>query len=74
MNYNVLALKSTAHTFSVGIFNGNNILANERDTFTTIEGGMIPNKVAEFFNEVLDVKILDVKLIEEQLMRRILCH
>ncbi len=33
-------------TFSVGVFDGKNILANIKDTFTTIEGGMIPNEVA----------------------------
>jgi len=52
MKFNVLGIESTAHTFSVGIFDGKEILANERDTFTTVEGGMIPNKVAEHHVEV----------------------
>ena len=71
---NVIGIESTAHTFSVGVFDGKNILANERDTFTTIEGGMIPNKVAEhhvsiqnkILKKALDkakLKIEDVDLI-----------
>ncbi|MBS3170619.1 UGMP family protein [Candidatus Woesearchaeota archaeon] len=74
MKFNVLGIESTAHTFSVGIFDGEKILANERDTFTTVEGGMIPNKVAEHHveikNEILKralekakIKIEDVDLI-----------
>lgn len=47
MKFNVIGIESTAHTFSIGIFDGKNILANVRDTFTTIEGGMIPNEVAK---------------------------
>jgi N6-L-threonylcarbamoyladenine synthase len=70
----VIGIESTAHTFSVGVFDSKNILANERDTFTTIEGGMIPNKVAEHHvkvqNEILNkalekakLKIEDIDLI-----------
>lgn len=44
---NVIGIESTAHTFSVGIFDGKKILANVRETFTTKEGGMIPNEVAQ---------------------------
>lgn len=44
---NVLAIESSAHTFSVGIFDGKNILANARDVFSTEKGGMIPKMVAE---------------------------
>jgi len=43
----VLGLEATAHTFSIGIFDGKYVLANEKDTFTTKEGGMIPNEVAK---------------------------
>jgi len=74
MKFRVLGIESTAHTFSVGIFDGEKILANERDTFTTVEGGMIPNKVAEHHVEVKSeilkralekakIKIEDVDLI-----------
>ena len=74
MKFKVIGIESTAHTFSVGVFDGINILANEKETFTTIEGGMIPNKVAEHHvklkSEILEkalnkakLKIEDVNLI-----------
>jgi len=48
-----LGIESTAHTFGVGIvsFDGE-ILANEKDTFTTIEGGLIPNEVAKHHEQI----------------------
>jgi N6-L-threonylcarbamoyladenine synthase len=42
----VLGIESTAHTFGIGIFDGKKIVTNERDTFITEKGGMIPNEVA----------------------------
>ncbi len=53
-----LGIESTAHTFGVGIvsFDGK-ILANEKDTFTTIKGGMIPTDVAKH-HESLKEEIL----------------
>ncbi len=50
-----LGIESTAHTFGVGIvsFDGK-ILANSKKSFTTIEGGMIPNDVAENHEKVKD--------------------
>ena len=50
----VLGIESTAHTFGIGIFDGKKkkILANVRDTFTSTEGGMIPNVVAQHHKEV----------------------
>jgi len=43
-----IGIESTAHTFGVGIVNDKgDILANERELFTTNEGGMIPVEVAE---------------------------
>ncbi len=39
----ILGIESTAHTFGVGIITDKKkILANVKDSFTTIEGGMIP--------------------------------
>lgn len=48
-----LGIESTAHTFGVGIvsFDGK-ILANEKHSFTTQKGGMIPNEVAEHHERV----------------------
>ena len=61
----VLGIESTAHTFSIGIFDGANqkFLANVKDTFTTTEGGMIPNIVAEHHKEVKN------KILEEALKK-----
>ncbi|MFC1741146.1 KEOPS complex N(6)-L-threonylcarbamoyladenine synthase Kae1 [Nanoarchaeota archaeon] len=45
-----LGIESTAHTFGIGLIDSDgNILANEREVFTTKEGegGMIPAEVAE---------------------------
>ena len=62
-----LGIESTAHTFGVGIVTDKGgILANERDVFTTEEGGMIPVEVAEHhvkvFNEVLQRALKKAKL------------
>lgn len=38
----VLGIESTAHTFGVGIVRDGEILANEREMYTTEEGGIIP--------------------------------
>lgn len=66
-----LGIESTAHTFGVGIVDGDGaILANERSVFTTEEGGMIPAEVAqhhvEVFRDVLDkaLYIADLSLDE----------
>lgn len=70
----VLGIESTAHTFGIAILKDREILANERDAFTTEQGGMIPAKVAlhheEAYLPVLEkalakakVKPQDVELI-----------
>ncbi|MGV8162376.1 MAG: bifunctional N(6)-L-threonylcarbamoyladenine synthase/serine/threonine protein kinase [Candidatus Nanoarchaeia archaeon] len=51
----VLGIESTAHTFGVSIIRGKTILCNEKDSYITKEGGMIPAKVAEHHVEVFDV-------------------
>jgi N6-L-threonylcarbamoyladenine synthase len=66
MKYKVLGIESTAHTFSVGIFDGRYVLANVKDTFTTGKGGMIPNEVAKHHIRVKE-KILSKALEESQL-------
>ncbi len=70
-----LGIESTAHTFGVSVvdFNGK-ILSNEKNNFTTEEGGMIPAEVADHHalvcGDVLrlalkkaKVKISDINLI-----------
>ena len=43
-----LGIEATAHTFGVGIVDEDcNILANEKDAFTTEKGGMIPRELFE---------------------------
>ncbi len=50
-----LGIESTAHSFGIGIvsFKGD-ILANEKEIFTTKHGGMIPHVVAEHHEKVKD--------------------
>lgn len=57
-----LGIESTAHTFGVGIvsFDGK-ILANEKHSFTTQKGGMIPNEVAEHHDKFKE-KVLEKAL------------
>lgn len=51
----VLGIESTAHTFGASIMKGGKVLCNEKDSFITDEGGMIPAKVAEHHVDVCDV-------------------
>ncbi|MCR4368560.1 MAG: hypothetical protein NUV67_01495, partial [archaeon] len=47
-----LGVEGTAHTAGIGIVNDKGeILANEKDAFTTKEGGMIPRELAEHHSE-----------------------
>ncbi len=50
-----LGIESTAHTFGVGIvsFDGE-VLVNEKDTFTTEKGGMIPTDLSKHHERVKD--------------------
>ena len=50
----VLGIESTAHTFGIGITNKNRVLTNVKDSFTTTEGGMILDEVADHHKEVKD--------------------
>ncbi|MCL4399586.1 tRNA (adenosine(37)-N6)-threonylcarbamoyltransferase complex transferase subunit TsaD [Candidatus Parvarchaeota archaeon] len=43
----ILGIESTAHTFGVGITDGNRILSNERDTFMPKKGGIVPREAAK---------------------------
>ncbi len=43
-----LGIESTAHTFGCGIVDSDgNVLTNEKDVYTTSEGGLIPAKLAD---------------------------
>jgi N6-L-threonylcarbamoyladenine synthase len=63
-----LGIESTAHTLGIGIVDsdGFNVLANEKETFTTDEGGIRPIKAAEhhvlFFEQVLSRALEKAKL------------
>lgn len=52
--YVVVGIESTAHTLGVAVIKGKKILSNEKDSYITEEGGMIPAKVAEHHVEVFD--------------------
>jgi len=53
-----LGIESTAHTFGAGIVTGKGkVLANERDSFTTDQGGMIPAQAADHHVKVCDTVI-----------------
>ncbi|MBE5729180.1 tRNA (adenosine(37)-N6)-threonylcarbamoyltransferase complex transferase subunit TsaD [Candidatus Parvarchaeota archaeon] len=43
----VLGIESTAHTFGVGITDGKEIVANEKDTYKPKQGGIIPREAAD---------------------------
>ncbi len=47
-----LGIEGTAHTLGIGIINRDKILVNEKDSFTTEQGGMVPNEVAQHHQEV----------------------
>lgn len=51
----VLGIESTAHTFGVGIITSEGkILADAKDGYTSVEGGMIPDQVALHHAEVAE--------------------
>jgi len=47
-----LGIESTAHTFGIGIIKDGKVLANEKDTYTTEKGGIIPVQAAKHHREV----------------------
>lgn len=63
-----LGIESTAHTLGIGIVDSNSfkVLASEKETFTTNEGGIRPIKAAEhhvlFFEQVLRRALEKAKL------------
>ncbi len=51
-----LGIESTAHTFGVGVVEDGEIVANEKDMYEPVEGGIHPREAAEHhYRESLDV-------------------
>ena len=50
----ILGIESTAHTFGAGIVSEGKILANEKDSYKTKSGGIIPAEAAKHHNSVCD--------------------
>ncbi len=48
----IIGIESTAHTFGIGIVNKGKVLANERDTYTTEQGGIIPLEAAKHHEKI----------------------
>ncbi len=70
----VLGVESTAHTFGIAIIKEKQVLANEKDSYTTEKGGIIPYKAADHHVEICDkllnqalkkakIKLKDIDLI-----------
>jgi len=49
-----LGIESTAHTLGIGVVKDGKILANEKDSYTTEEGGIIPIDSAKHHEKVFD--------------------
>jgi len=49
-----LGVECTAHTLGIGIVKDGKILANEKDSYTTEKGGIIPMDAAKHHEEVFD--------------------
>ncbi len=57
-----LGIESTAHTFGVSVVDQEcNILSNEKDSYTTNSGGMIPRELAEHHYKIASI-VLDSAL------------
>ncbi len=58
-----LGIESTAHTFGVGIMDGEEVLSNVTDMYIPSKGGIHPREAAEHHSKVCD-KVLDRALEE----------
>lgn len=47
----ILGIESTAHTFGIGIVDKGKILCNVKDSYTTLQGGIIPTESAKHHHE-----------------------
>jgi len=53
-----LGIESTAHTFGVGVVDGDGVvLSNVRKQYTTVSGGIVPNDASSHHVDVCDVAI-----------------
>lgn len=50
----IIGIESTAHTFGVGVVDKGNVLSNEKDSYTTDKGGIIPMDSAKHHREVAE--------------------
>jgi N6-L-threonylcarbamoyladenine synthase len=50
----ILGIESTAHTFGIGIVDDGKILSNEKDSYTTEKGGIIPVEAARHHERVAE--------------------
>src|SRR3989344_8469481 len=49
-----LGIECTAHTLGIGIVKNEKIIANEKDTYTTNHGGIVPIEAAKHHEKVFD--------------------
>ena len=50
-----LGIECTAHTLGIGIVRNGKIIANEKNSYTTERGGIIPMDAAKHHEEIFDV-------------------
>jgi tRNA A37 threonylcarbamoyltransferase TsaD len=48
----ILGIECTAHTFGVAVVDDGKILSNEKDTYTTEKGGIVPLEAAKHHIQV----------------------
>ena len=65
----ILGVESTAHTFGIGIVKNSTIIANERDSYTTEHGGIIPMDAAKHHQKV-DQEVYERALKEAKIKER----
>lgn len=63
-----LGVESTAHTFGVGIMDGEEVLANETSMYKPSEGGIHPREAAEHHTEVCG-ELIEIALEEAGISR-----
>ena len=61
-----LGIESTAHTLGIGIVKDGKIIANEKDSYSTKQGGIIPMQAAKHHEKAFNMgnKILKVSTAE----------
>lgn len=64
-----LGIESTAHTFGVSVTRGVEVLSNEKKSFTTLGGGMVPAVVADHHIDVFE-EVFDSALVKANIRPR----